>query len=123
MEWKGSLLPLFWLFLLIFSIQAILTKLRWIKIPSILSYILLGVVVQEIHLAFHMLRKQQVEIMPVASDVEWINKLFGLAVLKGAISQICNYWIWMIFLSFRRMMLTCFYGLFIPLHTGMCTQS
>jgi transposase-like protein len=28
--------------------------------------------------AFHMLRKQQVEIMPVVSDVEWINKLFGL---------------------------------------------
>jgi IS6 family transposase len=28
--------------------------------------------------AFHMLRKQQVEIMPVVSDVEWINKFFGL---------------------------------------------
>jgi transposase-like protein len=30
--------------------------------------------------AFHMLRKQQVEISPAISDVEWINKLFGLAV-------------------------------------------
>ncbi|NRF92005.1 DDE-type integrase/transposase/recombinase [Paenibacillus frigoriresistens] len=29
--------------------------------------------------AFHMLRKQQVEISPAISDVEWINKLFGLA--------------------------------------------
>jgi transposase-like protein len=30
--------------------------------------------------AFHRLRKQQVEIMPVVSDVEWINKIncFGL---------------------------------------------
>jgi IS6 family transposase len=26
----------------------------------------------------HMLRKQQVEKTPVISDVEWINKLFGL---------------------------------------------
>jgi IS6 family transposase len=29
--------------------------------------------------AFHMIRKQQVEISPAISDVEWINKLFGLA--------------------------------------------
>jgi IS6 family transposase len=29
--------------------------------------------------AFHMLRKQQVEISSAISDVEWINKLFGLA--------------------------------------------
>jgi transposase-like protein len=29
--------------------------------------------------AFHMLRKQHVEIIPVVSDVEWINKLFGLS--------------------------------------------
>jgi IS6 family transposase len=29
--------------------------------------------------AFHMLRKKQVEIEPASSDVEWINKLFGLA--------------------------------------------
>lgn len=28
--------------------------------------------------AFHMLRKEQVEISPVLSDVEWIHKLFGL---------------------------------------------
>ncbi|TXK84477.1 DDE-type integrase/transposase/recombinase [Paenibacillus sp. N3.4] len=28
--------------------------------------------------AFHMLRKQQVDISPVVSDVEWIHKLFGL---------------------------------------------
>jgi IS6 family transposase len=28
--------------------------------------------------AFHMLRKKQVEIMPAISDVDWINKLFGL---------------------------------------------
>jgi IS6 family transposase len=27
---------------------------------------------------FHMLRKKQVEIVPAISDVEWINKLFGL---------------------------------------------
>jgi transposase-like protein len=27
---------------------------------------------------FHILRKKQVEIMPAISDVEWINKLFGL---------------------------------------------
>jgi IS6 family transposase len=30
--------------------------------------------------AFHMLRKEQVEISPVLSDVDWINKLFGLTV-------------------------------------------
>jgi transposase-like protein len=29
--------------------------------------------------AFHMLRKKQVEIEPASFDVEWINKLFGLA--------------------------------------------
>jgi transposase-like protein len=29
--------------------------------------------------AIHMLRKQQVEISPAISDVEWINKLFGVA--------------------------------------------
>jgi IS6 family transposase len=28
--------------------------------------------------AFHMLRKKQVEIKPAISDVEWINKLFGM---------------------------------------------
>lgn len=50
MEWEGSLIPLFWLFILIFLIQAILTKFKWLKIPTILAYILLGMIISSSHI-------------------------------------------------------------------------
>src|SRR4051812_26528512 len=43
MEWEGSLMPLFGLFLLSFLVQVIVTQFPWIRIPSILGYILLGI--------------------------------------------------------------------------------
>ncbi|MBB6733685.1 cation:proton antiporter [Cohnella zeiphila] len=46
MDWEGSLSPLFWVLLLVFPVQAIVTRIRWIRIPSILAYIFLGMFLQ-----------------------------------------------------------------------------
>lgn len=38
----GALLPLFWLFLTIFVVQMLLSRMKGIRIPSILAYLILG---------------------------------------------------------------------------------
>ncbi|WP_274651217.1 cation:proton antiporter [Paenibacillus humicola] len=46
MEWEGLLLPLFWLLLLVFVVQTALAKIRWIQIPSIIAYVMLGMLLE-----------------------------------------------------------------------------
>lgn len=72
MHWHGSLNPLFWLFIFIFVIQMTLIKYKWIKIPTILAYILLGM-----FLSNSSSRIFQVE------QMDWMNGLsqFGLFYL------------------------------------------
>src|SRR5690349_3473572 len=38
-----ALLPLFWILLFTFLIQMLSNKMRWIRIPSIIAYVLLGI--------------------------------------------------------------------------------
>lgn len=72
MGWQGSLLPLFWLFLFIFLIQIVLTKFKWIKVPSVLAYILMGMFIS--NYAFNGFQDEQ---------MDWLNGLsqFGLYYL------------------------------------------
>ncbi|MGZ4164337.1 MAG: cation:proton antiporter [Tumebacillaceae bacterium] len=44
MSWQGSLIPLFWILLLAFAFQALTTKLPWLRIPTIIAYIALGMI-------------------------------------------------------------------------------
>jgi Kef-type K+ transport system membrane component KefB len=44
MTWQGSLIPLFWILLLSFAFQAMTTKIPWLRIPTIIAYIVLGMI-------------------------------------------------------------------------------
>lgn len=44
MTWQGSLIPLFWILLLAFAFQAATNRLQWLRIPTIIVYIVLGVI-------------------------------------------------------------------------------
>jgi CPA2 family monovalent cation:H+ antiporter-2/trk system potassium uptake protein TrkA len=44
MTWQGSLIPLFWILLLAFAFQAITSKIPWLRIPTIIAYIVLGII-------------------------------------------------------------------------------
>lgn len=44
MTWQGSLIPLFWILLLAFAFQMITSKISWLRIPTIIAYIGLGII-------------------------------------------------------------------------------
>ncbi|MGG0939745.1 cation:proton antiporter [Brevibacillus centrosporus] len=69
---NGPLLSLFWLFLFIFAVQILLSKTKPFRIPSVLTYLILGMVIS--YFGKEMFRQE---------DIKWLDGLseFGLYYL------------------------------------------
>lgn len=72
MGWHGSLMPLFWILLMVFLTQLSVHILSWLKIPSVIAYIGLGILIGNGGLHFIKL-----------PNLNWINGIgqFGLFYL------------------------------------------
>jgi Kef-type K+ transport system membrane component KefB len=72
MGWHGSLMPLFWILFMVFLTQLSVHLLSWLKIPSVIAYIALGILIGNGGLDFIKL-----------PNLSWINGVgqFGLFYL------------------------------------------
>lgn len=50
MDWQGSLIPLFWILSVSFLFQLMVSRLPFIRIPGIISYIIFGIIIGNLNL-------------------------------------------------------------------------